>query len=219
MLDCGSGSLQKLAKLHLNFLDIYYIFVSHLHPDHIIDLVPLLFALRNPDLSPIQKEIIIIGGKGIKQYFNQLKEIYGPSMEPPCQIKLIETVGEELSIPKFSLKTVPVEHLESSVAIKIVTPEGKKFLYSGDTDYCQQLVDLSRGVDLALLECSFPEGMKAEGHLTPKLAGKIAAEAGCPKIILTHLYPQCDSHDIKKQCQEVYAGEIVIAQDGMRLHI
>ena len=219
MLDCGSGSLEKLVKKGLNFLNIYYILISHLHPDHIIDLVPFLFALRNQDLPPVQREISIIGPFGVERYFNQLKEVYGCWVEPPCQIKLIEAAEDEFSFPRFSLKTAPVKHLGNSIAFRISTPEGKSFLYSGDSDYCRQLVELARGVDLALIESSFPEGMKVEGHLTPKLVGRIATEAGCPRIILTHLYPQCENHDIREQCQEAYKGEVIIAQDGMQFSI
>jgi ribonuclease BN (tRNA processing enzyme) len=219
LLDCGPGSLHRLAKAGLNFLNIYYILISHLHPDHIADLVPFLFALRSPDLPLIQKEITIIGGRGVEHFFEKIHSIYGSWAEPPRTITLIETISKEISFPLFLLKTTPAVHLPSSIAFRITTPEGKSLFYSGDTDYSNQLIDLAQGVDLALIECSFPEGNKVEGHLTPKIAGRIAAEASCQRIILTHLYPQCEASDIKKQCAEVYKGEIIIAQDGMRIQV
>jgi ribonuclease BN (tRNA processing enzyme) len=219
LLDCGPGSLHRLAKAGLNFLNITYILISHLHPDHTADLVPFLFALRNPDLPLIQKEITIIGGRGIEDYFEKIHHIYNYWVEPPRTITLIEAASEEFPFAQFLLKTAPAEHLPSSIAFRITSTEGKSFFYSGDTDYSTRLIELAQGANLALLECSFPEGKKVEGHLTPEIAGRIAAEADCQRIILTHLYPRCEGYDIRKQCAAAYKGEIIIAQDGMRVQI
>ena len=51
LLDCGIGSAWKLAGLGINYLMIDHIFLSHLHPEHTGDSVPLLFATRNPALE------------------------------------------------------------------------------------------------------------------------------------------------------------------------
>jgi ribonuclease BN (tRNA processing enzyme) len=61
--------------------------------------------------------------------------------------------------------------------------------------------------------------MKAEGHLTPSLAGRIGKEARCGKIVLTHLYPICDTVDIAEQCRKEYGGEVVIAEDLMEISV
>jgi ribonuclease BN (tRNA processing enzyme) len=88
---------------------------------------------------------------------------------------------------------------------------------SGDTDYCQSIVDLAREADLLVLECSFPEGRKVEGHLTPSLAGRIASESHCRRLLLTHLYPVCDSADVVGPCRDIFKGDIILAEDLMRV--
>ena len=60
--------------------------------------------------------------------------------------------------------------------MKLTDSNGKSIVYSGDTDYCPELIELADNCDLLILECSFPDDMKVEGHLTPSEAGKIAAE-------------------------------------------
>ena len=70
-------------------------------------------------------------------------------------------------------------------------------VYSGDTDYSEDLIRLAQGADLLICECSLPEEMKVEGHLVPSLAGRIASEAGCRKLLLVHLYPECEGRDIR----------------------
>jgi ribonuclease BN (tRNA processing enzyme) len=90
---------------------------------------------------------------------------------------------------------------------------------SGDTGYCQNIIDLAFEVDLLVLECSFPDGKKVEGHLTPSLAGRIALESRCKKLLLTHLYPVCDQFDIQRECEQVYKGKIILAEDLLKVKI
>ena len=72
---------------------------------------------------------------------------------------------------------------------------------------------------MLILECSFPDEMKVEGHLTPSLAGRIARKAHCRRLILTHLYPLCDEYDILRQCRKEFAGEVIVAHDLLRVKI
>ena len=58
---------------------------------------------------------------------------------------------------------------------------------------------ISKNADLLILECSHPDGMKAKGHLTPSLCGKIAAKANAKKLVLTHFYPEADKVDARRQ--------------------
>jgi ribonuclease BN (tRNA processing enzyme) len=131
---------------------------------------------------------------------------------------------KELSIDPFLFRKIkvlskPMAHLSSSVGYRIEFEDGKSVAISGDTDYCQNLVQLGYQVDLLVLECSFPDGKKVEGHLTPSLAGRIALESCCKKLLLTHLYPVCDQFDIVNQCKQVYQGQVILGEDLMRIGI
>ena len=110
-------------------------------------------------------------------------------------------------------------HMSESVGYRIEFKDGKSMVISGDTDYCKNLVDLAFEADLLVIECSFPDGKKIEGHLTPALAGRIGLESRCKRLLLTHLYPICDQFDILKQCEKVYKGEIILGEDLMRISI
>lgn len=110
-------------------------------------------------------------------------------------------------------------HISGSVGYRIEFRDGKSIAISGDTDYCQNIIDLAFEVNLLVLECSFPDGKKVEGHLTPSLAGRIASESHCKKLLLTHLYPVCDQFDILEQFKQVYRGQIILAEDLMKIKI
>jgi len=112
-----------------------------------------------------------------------------------------------------------VAHMEESVAYRMEFQDGKSLVISGDTDYCQNIIALARESDLLVLECSFPNGKKVEGHLTPAFAGRIASESRCKRLLLTHFYPVCDQFDILTQCRETYAGEVILAEDLLRMKV
>jgi len=119
----------------------------------------------------------------------------------------------------FRVIARPMTHLPESVAYRVESNEGKSAVLSGDTDYCPDLVELARDADVLVIESALPDEMKAEGHLTPSLAGRIGREANCKKLVLTHLYPVCDSVDIVEQCKKEYGGELLIAEDLMEICI
>ncbi|MEJ2096818.1 MAG: MBL fold metallo-hydrolase, partial [Deltaproteobacteria bacterium] len=64
---------------------------------------------------------------------------------------------------------------------------------------------------------AFPDDKKVTGHLSPSLAGRIAAAAAVKKLVLIHLYPECDQVDIAAQCRKTYQGPLLIAEDLMRI--
>ena len=45
---------------------------------------------------------------------------------------------------------------------------------SGDSDYCEELIEAAREADLFVCESAFPDDFKVPGHMTPSLAGRIA---------------------------------------------
>jgi len=208
-----------MLEAGITYRDVDLLLYTHIHPDHISDLVPILFACKYADL-PREKELLCIGGPGFKSYFEKVKRIYGSWIDPQSyHLKLHEASRRPFLFRDLKIFSQPMAHIPESVGYRIEFKDGKYMALSGDTDYCQNIIDLAFEVDLLVLECSFPDGKKVEGHLTPSLAGRIALESGCKKLLLTHLYPVCDQFDILKECRQVFKGETVLADDLMRIKI
>jgi len=108
-------------------------------------------------------------------------------------------------------------HAESSMATRIELESGQAVVYSGDSEYCANLVELGRSADLLILECAFPEEMQSIGHLTPSLAGRIARESRCKKLLLTHFYPPCDESDLLTPLRKEFSGAVILAEDLMKI--
>ena len=217
--DGGGGSLRQLPRLGLDFRKVDYFCITHFHPDHVADFVPFLFAMNYTVDFTRSLPLQVIGPHGLEAFYGQLRGIFGDWIQAKTYPLFFHEVGESrLTFPDFAMETLPLAHSASSVGFRVNAP-GRSLTYSGDTDYCANIVRLGREVDLLILECSFPDDRKKEGHLTPSLAGKIAREASCRKLLLTHFYPVFQAHDILKECRREFSGEIFLAEDGMKLII
>ena len=220
LLDSGSGTLRRLLEAGVDFRDVDYLFYSHFHPDHTSDLVPFLFASNYGSEEVRRRGLTIIGPPGMTAFYDQLKGIYGKWIVPQGYSLGIEEVSSgEIPFGDFTISGFPLAHTDHSVGFRITGEGGKVVSYSGDTDYCANLIALARDAGVLMVECSFPDGRKVEGHLTPLLAGRAAREAGCKKVVLTHLYPPCDSHDVVGAVKREFAGEVALAEDFMRVEL
>ena len=218
LIDSGAGTLHRLVRCGVTYHDIDYILYSHLHPDHTLDLVSVLFASRNPE-NAREKDLAVIGPEGLEGFYDKLLSLYGATIAPESyMVRLREITDGEIDLDMCKVRAKRVEHTERSIGFRIELANGTSFAYSGDTGYCDNIVSLAKNVDLLLLECSGPNGFKAtKGHLTPSAAGRIASEAGCKRLVLSHFYPVCDRHPIQRQTKEHFNGKTIIAKDNMRL--
>ena len=219
LFDIGLGTMRSLLEVGISPKEIKEIYITHLHPDHTSELIPLLFAFRNPEFKR-NLDLDIIGPPGFKKFYNELKNIYGKWIdEYYYKLNLDEALNKILIRDSFWIKSHEVVHIKHSLAYRIENSQHKSIVYSGDTDYCKEIIELSENAELLILECAHPEGMKVEGHLTPSLAGMIAKEAGVKKLILTHFYPVCEGYDLITPCKKYFSGEVILARDLLKINV
>jgi len=147
-------------------------------------------------------------------------EAFAGWVEPPPGLMDLRELApdgpDEVTDEGLVIKSAPTDHTEGSLAYR-VEAEGRSLVYSGDTDVSDSLVDLARGADLLVLESANP--FKVQGHLTPAEAGRLAAQAGVARLLLTHFYPPCDAVDVAALAAKEFAGEILRAEDGLSLTV
>jgi len=223
MLDIGPNSIKQLLKCKYSINDISAIFISHFHPDHITDLIPFLFAIKYSMEFTRKEKIYIITHKNFKTFYQKINEAFNYHLTPPenlIEFKLIpnESLFYELNINDIKLKTAKVKHNEESIAIRI-EHKNKSIVYSGDTAYNLQLVELSRNCDLLLIECSNGNFFQTEDHLNIEEVKKIIIEAQPKRVIITHLYPHSENIEIEKIKEYSNHISIEIAKDLMKVEI
>ncbi len=218
LLDSGSGAAYQLAKAGLNYYEFDHLLYTHYaHPDHINDLPELIFA--NKYFDPRRtRELYIYGPHGIREFIEKLVHLYPVLSILDYPIKVYEMAESSMSVGEATILSKTLSHQGNACVGYRVEYKGKSIAYSGDTDYCDNLVSLALDADVFIVECSFPNEYKVKGHLVPKEITDIATQARVGKLVLTHLYPPCDTVDVVGQVTtEGFDGEVVKAKDLMRV--
>lgn len=223
LFDSGAGTMRRLQEAGVEIYDVSFLFFSHFHPDHTGELASFLFSNKYPDGRRRKIPLTLAAGKGFMKFFENLKRVYGPWIELASELLIIVefsiTHGDEQRYDNFKVETFPVEHNPESIAYRITSPDGASVVYSGDTDFSDNLVTLSKNADVLICESALPDELKAKGHLTPSQAGEIASRANVRKLVLTHFYPECDQVDVEKECRKTYSGPLILAEDLMEIEI
>jgi ribonuclease BN (tRNA processing enzyme) len=219
LFELGAGTMRRLLEAGFTISRVSHIFLSHLHPDHTGEFVSFLFATKYPQTYRRRTPFQIIGSRGLHNFYDGLRTVYKEWIELEADLmSLIELHNDgrdHFANDAFSVDTLPMSHIESSIGYRITGVDGTSVVYSGDTDFCENAISLARDADLLICESALPDAMKVEGHLTPSLAGRIATEAGVKKLLLTHFYPECESVDMEAQCRKTYNGPLILASDLM----
>ena len=74
--------------------------------------------------------------------------------------------------------------------------------YSSDTQPCDNMVELARGVDVLIHEAT---GEKM-GHSSPEQAGEIAQRAGAGQLLLIHYPSRVDTEEWVTRARSRYSG-------------
>jgi len=221
LLDCGAGSLHRLAEFGLPWHQISHVVLSHFHPDHWGELPMLVYALKYTTVPPRTEPLVILGPPGVVQLLRTLAEGYGGwLLDPGFPIGILDVRdGEPFPLDAdLSLETFPVPHTTESVALSLVAPEGR-LVYTGDTGPSGELARWATGCDVLLAECSLPESLAMDIHLTPERAGDLAQEAKAKHLVLTHFYPPVETSDPAKLAGTRFPGRVTAARDGDRFTI
>jgi ribonuclease BN (tRNA processing enzyme) len=233
LLDLGQGAFPNLAST-IEPSALAAVLVSHLHPDHFIDIVPLRHYLRYEFDPP--RRVRVLGPAGLGDRVDALHARPGFAAESLDVAPL--GVGV-LRVGPFELESCLVHHTEESFALRISmagasggvgssssggsvsAASGPGLVYSGDCGRADDLIPLIHAGDTLLAEASFGAGAVPPGaeHLNAAEAGRAATAGRAARLLLTHIQIGYSRLDALAAAQTTYAGAVQFVTEGDRLEI
>jgi ribonuclease BN (tRNA processing enzyme) len=217
VLDLGSGALGPLQRyVRLDTLDA--VVLSHLHPDHFTDVCGLYVARRYAPGGPVAGTLPVYGPSGVA---GRIAQAYGADPADLASAFDLRQLadGHPVSLGPLTITPYRVEHPVEAYGVRVEASAGRRtevLAYTGDTDACEGLLPLAKGADLFLAEASFQEGRDdARGvHLTGLRAGRAAADAGCRRLLLTHVPVWTDPEVVLAEARSAFPGPVELARPG-----
>jgi ribonuclease BN (tRNA processing enzyme) len=214
LFDSGSGTLYRAAGAGIDWRSFSNVFYTHLHPDHTLDLVSLLFA---GNYAPGQEDwdLAVYGPKGLGDFIDSLCVAW-PAITPKNYRMRLKELSHAVAVSGeagWEVTTAKASHDQAECLAYRVTDSAKSIVFTGDTEYCESLVQLSREADLLICECSTDDSRVIPGHLTPAGVARLARESGVPRVLITHVYPPADPGELARCCAGQCDSSVTAARD------
>lgn len=212
LIDCGNGVLSNLQKF-IKFEDLDAIILTHLHSDHMSDMMVLRYAVQI---------------KKAKGQMQKTMRVFAPS-EPEDEYKRLDIPDTfELSpiyegmILNFGSLKLSFREMKHPVKCFAVAAENgaQRFIFSGDTSWNNGIIEFSECADLIMLDAGLLSKDKQSDnvpHLTARECGIVAKQSGAKKLMLTHFWPEYNLQDLLSEAKEnftnVVLAELLITYD------
>jgi ribonuclease BN (tRNA processing enzyme) len=217
LLDLGQGSFPRLAgTLEPSSLDA--ILISHLHPDHFIDLVALRHYLHW-EFEPA-RHVRVIAPVGLATRMDALHDQPGFTA---AALDVEDVSSGVRTIGTLTVEARRVTHTRDSHAYRVAPSEGDGpgLVYTGDCGRAEDLDALVRPGDTLLTEVSFGPGPVRPGaaHLDGPAVAALAVRTGVDAVLLTHLQMGFDETATIDSVCSTFGGLVALVTPGERFGI
>jgi len=248
VVDCGHGVSTQMVRAGVPLNQLRHVFITHMHSDHNLELGELIYSAW---ATGLKTPVTVYGpptmDTAVRAFFDQYMKTdieirIGDEGKPDVR-KLIEPRvfdhdGIVLQNEQVTVTAVRNIHppFEYSYALRFDTRD-RSIVLSGDTNYSEAVVRLAKGADLLVHEALYLPGVDAmvkrvpnasslrehllASHCTTEDVGRVAAEAGVKKLVLSHLVPGDDPSITDEMWLEGvrkhYQGEAAVGKDLMVL--
>ena len=190
LIDAGTGSLARLMDIaRPDTLDA--VVLSHLHFDHMSDLLPMQYALQ---FSARERPLPV--------FLPRRPERVRALLECPYY-DLFD--HEDIAVGEMRLRFIPAVHPVEGSCVA-VEGDGAKFVFTGDTNLDPALELFADGCDLLLADAglSRADWTEKKPHLSASHCGALARDVRAGALLLTHLNPLYDPQALLDEARRDY---------------
>ena len=220
-IELGNGVLAALQARHDAF-SLDALLFSHLHPDHCADFTTLAVIRRyhtHPPYDTRERRLPVHGpsesaDRFARAYAETADELLTTDLSDVFEFHpLVEEVVTRIG--PFEITAVRVDHPTEAYGFRIVTEAGT-LAYTGDTGPCDALSGLARDADVLLSEATWThsDDRPPGTHLSGVQAGRVAAEAGVGRLLLTHIAPWTDRDAVLAEARGQFGGPVDVVNQG-----
>lgn len=226
LIDCGPGTVSELKRwIDVRHLDA--IVISHMHLDHILDLVTLRGAYRYAPV-PFEGRVPLWLPPGGSEILDSLASPLDLDHHSPLFFDQVYATQEynpidSLTLDAISIDFAPTQHGMPAWAMRIA-PAGSDHAigYTSDTGPITNLAAFLQGVDVLICEATLLESEDSpmeRGHLTAQEAGRLATTCRAGKLVLTHIWDELGAERLLRSASEAFDGPVEVAWPGMEISI
>jgi ribonuclease BN (tRNA processing enzyme) len=220
-LDLGPGTLPELRR-HADFRTLDAVVVSHMHLDHMLDLLALRHALAYNPLPPRAPIPLWLPPGGAAMLARAVAPF--DACDRPGRFAANVEVAEydparPLTIGDAVVTFAPTIHYIQAWAMRVRGPADRDLGYTGDTGPAANLAPFFAGVGPLVAEATLLEpGDEPEaerGSLTAAEAGALASRASASTLVMTHIWEERSSAAARARAAAVFPGRIEVAAPGL----
>jgi ribonuclease BN (tRNA processing enzyme) len=214
-LDLGHGAFAGVAG-RIAPERLAAVVISHLHPDHFVDLVPLRHYLRYHVVPPARGLVLAPPGLVVR-----LDGLHAQDGWTSVSLDVEDVREGVVRVGPFEIEARRVTHTADSHAFRVSTAGGAALVYSGDVGVAEDLLPLVHEGDTLLVEVSFGEGPSdpGAGHLDAAAVGELVAATRPGRVLLTHLLMGHDREATVAAVRRRYDGPTWLVEPGDELAI
>jgi ribonuclease BN (tRNA processing enzyme) len=225
VLDLGPGTLLELRR-QADFRQLDGIVISHLHVDHLLDLLALRYLLMYNPIKP-NKRIPLWMPPGGREMLNRIAIALELHQDEGHFFETAYAVADydpdyKLEIGDMSIRFTPTVHYIPCWAARVsVNSTSEDLVYTADTGPTSDLVPFAKGAAVLIAESTLPGPgnlpPEERGHQTAAEAARLAADADVDVLVLSHMWEEYGFDAYLADARSVFAGIIELARPGLKV--